>query len=59
MSLVSQEVLDQRGRVARLSIAAQRVLIVRLAQVISPYTFDPTDPALDDPDVSDGWAPVE
>lgn len=58
-SLVSQELLDQRERLARLSVAAQRILIARLIQVVSPYTFDPTDPALDDPDVSDGWAPLE
>jgi hypothetical protein len=58
-SLVSQDLLDQRERLARLSVPAQRILIVRLIQVVSPYTFDPTDPALEDPDASDGWAPVE
>lgn len=58
-SLVSQELLDQRERIARLSVPAQRILIARLIQVVSPFTFDPMDPALDDPDVSDGWAPVE
>lgn len=58
-SLVSQELLDQRERIARLSVPAQRILIARLIQVVSPYTFDPMDPALEDPDVSDGWAPVE
>lgn len=58
-SLLSQDVLDQRERIARLSVAAQRILIARLIQVVSPYTFDPMDAALEDPDVSDGWAPVE
>ncbi|MGH2748019.1 MAG: hypothetical protein ACRDKB_08870 [Actinomycetota bacterium] len=58
-SLVSQEILDQRERIARMSVPAQRILIARLIQVVSPHTFDPMDPALEDPDVLDGWAPVE
>jgi len=58
-SLVAQELLDQRERVARLSVPAQRILITRLIQLVSPYTFDPMDAALDDPDISDGWAPVD
>jgi hypothetical protein len=52
---VTQEVLDSRPRVARLSEAAQRILIVALIAVFSPNDFDPLDADLAAPDMSDGW----
>lgn len=55
-TLVSQGLLDQRERVARLSEPAQRILIARLIQIFSPSLFDPSEPVLA-PDMSDSWAP--
>jgi hypothetical protein len=40
-------------------LSPEGILITRLIQVVSPYTFDPDDPALHDRDTTDGWAPVE
>lgn len=59
MTTVTQTVLDERPRVARLSEAAQRILIVRLIQVVSPALFE--DPNVDQfrPDMSDSWRTVE
>lgn len=53
---VTQQLLDSRSRVARLSEPAQRVLIVSLIAVFSPNDFDPFDKALAAPDMSDSWA---
>ncbi len=55
-ALVTQGLLDARRRVARLSQPAQRILGVRLIQVVSANLFDPTDENLADPDLSDSWA---
>lgn len=56
MALVTQGLLDSRTRIARLSGEAQRILTVRLMQVVSPNVFDPDDPGLLAPDMSDSWA---
>lgn len=53
---VSQELLDARPRLARLTEAAQRILIVNLIAVFSPNDFDPGDADLVPPDMTDGWA---
>lgn len=52
---VTQQLLDSRDRVARLSEPAQRILIVGLIAVFSPNDFDPFDEALAPPDMSDSW----
>ena len=53
---VTQSLLDSRTRVAQMSEAAQRILIVRLIQTVSPNNFDPFDENLRPPDLSDSWA---
>jgi hypothetical protein len=57
VSSVDQQVLDARALVARLSVAGQRRLINAMIQVVSPYLFDPDDEDLQDPDMSNSWAP--
>jgi len=53
--LVTQAALDGAERIHRLSEPAQRALISRLIQVVSPNSFDPDDPGLRPPDMTDGW----
>ena len=52
---VTQQLLDSRERVARLSEPAQRILIASPIAVFSPNDFDPFDKALAAPDMSNGW----
>jgi hypothetical protein len=56
---VTQKVLDARPRLARLTEAAQRILIVALIAVFSPNSFDAFDDDLAAPDMSDGWDPAQ
>lgn len=55
MTAVHQDVLDGCTRVGRLSLGAQKVLITGLIQVMSPNLFDPSDPNLQEPDMSCSW----
>lgn len=54
-ALVTQSLLDGRGRAHRLSERAQRILIAALIQSVSPNRFDPFDEDLRPPDLSDSW----
>jgi hypothetical protein len=56
-ALVTQSLLDRRERVHRLSESAQRILIAATIQSVSPNRFDPFDPDLRPPDLSDSWNP--
>lgn len=51
---VHQDALDASERVARLTEAAQRLLIAQTMSLFSPSLYDPA--LLQAPDMSDGWA---
>ena len=55
-NLVTRDVLDVCPRLKRLSQQAQHLLSLGMIQVVSPNTFDPDDPNLQRPDMSDSWA---
>lgn len=54
-ALVTQNLLERRERVHRLSDAGQRILLAALIQCVSPNRFDPFDEGLRPPDLSDSW----
>jgi hypothetical protein len=56
ITTVRHDVLERRRRVARLTAAAQQVLITRLIHLVSPNLYDHNDENLTPPDMSDGWA---
>jgi hypothetical protein len=53
MTTVTQDLLDSRDRVARMSQDAQRRIISAICAVMGPDLFDPTD--LRAPDMSSSW----
>ena len=54
ITTVHQSVLDETPRVARLSTAADKLLVAALIAHFSPSLYDPDD--LEDPDMSCSWS---
>jgi len=54
-SCVTQQLLDARPRLKRMTQKGLKLLHIRLIQVISPNLFPPDDEGLRDADLSDSW----
>ena len=59
MSLVHQNLLDKTPRLARFSVAARRILISQLIEVVSPNFFPLDAPELADPGLDESWEELE